>query len=93
MRRERYQHIPWVVGGILPLIFLLLFFCYPLAVILRTSLFGNETSPVDAVATLVTDPYLWHVLGFSAWQALLSTVLTVAAGMPAAYLFRAIVAR
>src|SRR3954453_19501534 len=87
MRGKRYRQVPWAMSGILPLIFLLLFFCYPLMVILRTSFFGSETSPIDPVVAVVPDPYLWRVLGFSAWQALLSTALTLVVGLPAAYLF------
>ncbi len=77
----------WKVGGVVPLIFLLLFFFYPLAQILRTSLFPPEGAPLAPLASLFTDSYFVRVLGFSGWQALLSTALTLLAALPAAYVF------
>lgn len=63
---------------LLPLIFLLIFFFYPLATIL--SLVGK-----------IETQNLWQTVGsplvFTIWQAGLSMVLTLVIGLPAAYLF------
>ncbi|MEN9933996.1 MAG: hypothetical protein RLZZ387_575, partial [Chloroflexota bacterium] len=67
----------------LPLAFLGALFLYPLASILRLSLGGAG----EGVAVLLSDRYYLQVLWFSAWQAALSTVLTLALGLPAAYAF------
>jgi thiamine transport system permease protein len=71
-----------------PLIFLALFFFYPLAAILRLS-FGGEVAGVrgGGLATLIADSYYLGVIWFSAWQAGLSTLLTLLLGLPAAYVF------
>lgn len=71
---------------LLPLAFLAVFYAYPLLTIFRTS-FWAETEPESGVATLFADPYYLEVVWFSVWQAVLSTLLTLAIGLPAAYVF------
>jgi thiamine transport system permease protein len=70
----------------LPLIFLALFYAYPLATILITSFTGAGQSSTGLIE-LVRDAYYLRVLWFSIWQAALSTALTLALGLPAAYVF------
>ncbi len=72
---------------LLPLIFLALFFFYPLFKILALSLFPEGRLDPAPFLTLVSDAYYTRVLAFTGGQALLSTALTVLAGMPAAYVF------
>jgi thiamine transport system permease protein len=67
--------------GILATLFLLIFFAYPLAVILQRGL-----SP-SAFAEVVQNPYYLERLLFTLSQALLSTLLTVLLGLPSALLF------
>jgi len=66
-----------------PLGFLAVFFVYPLVSILERGLRsdGALTSPLD----LLTDPLTREVVWFTVWQALASTVLTIAVAFPAAY--------
>ena len=67
---------------LLPLLFLAVAFFYPLLRILGISL------DLDALATLVDRPgYYGGILWFTTGQALLSTLLTLLIGLPAAYLF------
>ncbi len=79
----------WASGLVylLPLVFLALFFFYPLYEIFRLSLTQQGQLDLSPFRTLLTDPYYRRVLGFTTFQALLSTVLTLLAGMPAAYAF------
>lgn len=72
---------------LVPLIFLALFFFYPLFKILALSLFPEGRFDPAPFLTLATDAYYARVLAFTSGQALLSTALTVLAGMPAAYVF------
>jgi thiamine transport system permease protein len=67
----------------LPIAFLALFFLFPLAAILRLS-FADGWAGVAAILGAST---YWRVLGFTIWQATLSTALTVALGLPGAYVF------
>jgi len=68
---------------LLPAAFLLVFFYQPLAAILRLAFSarlageGQSFQPAMVVETF----------GFTLWQALLSTLLTLGVGLPAAYLF------
>jgi thiamine transport system permease protein len=68
---------------IAPLVFLAVFFFYPLAAILRLA--GEAAlsrSTVEITATQILRP-----LAFTFWQAALSTILTLLVGLPAAYIF------
>jgi thiamine transport system permease protein len=87
MRRRGRTWLWWVVSGFVPLTFLLLFFFYPLLQILGASLLPNGVPDLGPVRDLFADTYFPRVLLFSAWQALLSTALTLLAGLPAAYVF------
>lgn len=66
-----------------PLAFLGLFFVYPLLSILERGLRsdGSLASPLD----VLTDPLTRDVVWFTIWQAVASTMLTFAIGLPAAY--------
>ena len=65
------------------LLFFAVFFLYPLFAILRLSFAGGLAGVAEALA----EPYYWRVLGFTVWQAALSTALTLAVGLPGAYVF------
>jgi thiamine transport system permease protein len=62
-----------------PVGFLAVFFGWPVAAI-----FGHSLR-AGALVDVVTDPFLRRVAWFTLWQAALSTVLTLVAGLPAAY--------
>ncbi|RPI57377.1 MAG: iron ABC transporter permease [Chloroflexi bacterium] len=72
---------------LLPLIFLGLFFFYPLADILALSLAPGGQLSLAPFRTLFTEPYYARLLGFTTGQAAVSTLLTLLVGMPAAYTF------
>ena len=71
-----------------PLLFLALFFFYPLLSILRLS-FGalGGDNQLTAIGALVGQGFLWEILWFTTWQAAASTVLTLLLGLPLAYCF------
>lgn len=70
---------PWLgIGG-----FLALFFFYPFGRILHTSLFFSGGQGIEAEGW----KRVLSVTGFTFYQAILSTGLTVLVGLPAAYLF------
>lgn len=76
---HRLAHWLWLP----PLVFLAVFYLYPLGSIFALS-FQQGWQP--ALLQLLNDSTIHRVLGFTLWQALLSTVLTLALGLPAAYL-------
>ena len=69
----------------LPVAFLALFFFYPLAGITAFA-FGRADPGTFPLAGLFT-PTVGRVLGFTVFQAALSTLLTLAVGLPGAFLF------
>lgn len=77
---------------VLPLAFLAVFYVYPLLSILRVSFAPDAPGAAgaggwQAAAAALAQGSLWQVAWFTTWQAALSTLLTVAAGLPMAYVF------
>ena len=70
-----------------PLAYLGVFFLYPLVSILIRSLGGDDGYDLGPFRTLLGDSYYLGRIWFTIWQALVSTLLTLAVGLPAAYLF------
>jgi thiamine transport system permease protein len=70
-----------------PVCFLLLFYFYPLGSILKLSLARSQAGWLSPFIEAFNSPTAWRVLGFTLWQAVLSTALTLALGLPGAYLF------
>ena len=64
-----------------PLVFLAVFFAYPLAAIVERGLRGGEGSVMDVLADSDTAEIVW----FTVWQAVVSTVLTIVVALPASY--------
>ncbi|MEN4010455.1 MAG: iron ABC transporter permease [Bellilinea sp.] len=85
MNRTRPAHAAWQVLALwlLPLAFLVVFFFLPLGEILRVSAQGWMENGLGAAALT----RLSRALGFTFYQAGLSTLLTVLVGLPAAYVF------
>ena len=72
---------------VVPTAFLALFFVFPLLSIVDRGLRPDGALDLNAIARVVTDPELRGVAWFTVWQATLSTVLTLAVGLPAAFVF------
>jgi len=75
--------LTWGVVAAVPTLFLAYFFVYPLATILITALRGAGGS--NAMIDVLTRRPLVGVAWFTTWQAAVSTLLTVALGIPGAY--------
>ncbi len=72
---------------LLPLLFLLLFYFYPILSILSLSFAPEGRLDLVALEKLVTTSYYAKTLWFTLWQAVLSTLLTLALALPGAYVF------
>ena len=77
---------PYLLVSI-PLLFLLVFYCYPLASILTLSFAPEGRFDPAALGKLFSTPYYLQTLWFTTWQAALSTLLTVGLALPGAYVF------
>lgn len=71
---------------LLPLSFLAVFFYFPLASILYEGLWDNGLT-LKYVGGVLLDGYHRGVIYFTFWQSVLSTILTLALGLPGAYIF------
>ncbi len=69
------------------LVFLGVFYFYPLASIFGLSFWGEEGGGAGNLIKLVQTGYYARVLWFTFWQALLSTLLTLLLALPGAYVF------
>lgn len=87
--RKRFTLGKTVWRGLLlaPLIFLALFFFFPLLNILLVSLFPDGQPDLSGFVRLVTSDYYRDTLFFSLGQAIISTLLTLALALPSAYVF------
>jgi thiamine transport system permease protein len=84
---------PLILNGLLvalPLLFLLIFYFYPLTAILSLSFSPDGPSEwisFRGLGELLSSPRYLRTIWFTAWQAALSTVLTVLLALPGAYVF------
>lgn len=69
-----------------PLVFLGLFYFYPLGSILALSFARSDTGAAQAFVKTLASPPIIRVVWFTIWQAVLSTLLTLVVGLPGAYL-------
>ena len=69
-----------------PLAYLAIFFLYPLGAIFERAFVQGEGG-LSAFGTLLGDSYYLGRIWFTTWQAAASTALTLAVGLPMAYLF------
>ncbi len=71
----------------LPLIFLGIFYFFPLASILKVSFESEGDRLISPILEAVKSESIRQVMWFTIWQAALSTILTLVIGLPGAYLF------
>ncbi|MGE5603862.1 MAG: iron ABC transporter permease, partial [Nitrososphaerales archaeon] len=70
-----------------PVLFLAVFFFYPLAAVLVESFAPRGQVDLTPIASLWREPYFGRALWFTTWESVLSTLLTLVFGMPAAFVF------
>ncbi len=70
-----------------PLVFLGVFYFFPLSQIFGLSFFSDGTWDPDKLKKLMGSSYYVRALWFTTWQAAVSTILTLAAALPASYVF------
>jgi thiamine transport system permease protein len=70
---------------IVPVVFLGIFFVLPVTTIVLTGLRPEGTFDLTSVWDVLRDPVVGRVAWFTVWQAVVSTALTLALGLPGAY--------
>ena len=81
------QAITFGLLWLLPLVFLGIFYFFPLGSILQTSFERADSGIAAPFIEAIQLEFVRQVLWFTIWQAALSTLLTLAVGLPGAYLF------
>lgn len=76
-----------VILWLIPIAFLLVFYVYPLSSIFRASFARSEDEFYSPIINVISSISTWRIIGFTFWQASLSTLLTLIIGLPGAYLF------
>ncbi len=76
----------WLLFSI-PLLFLALFYFYPLIKIVLLSFFPEGSWQPDKLSRLFSSPVYARILWFTTWQAAVSMLLTVLLALPGAYIF------
>ncbi len=71
----------------IPLLFLVLFYFYPLGTILELTLIPEDALDLSGFTAIFTSSYYLDILWFTLWQAVLSTLLTLGLALPGAYVF------
>jgi thiamine transport system permease protein len=84
---KRHRLLSEILLWLAPVCFLLLFYFYPLGNIIKLSLARSQAGLLSPFIQAFNSPIVWRVLGFTIWQAVLSTILTLTLGLPGAYLF------
>ena len=71
-----------VLLALVPLGFLAVFFVWPVGAVLVRGMWRHGSLDLGAFTDTLRDPGVLHVLRFTVWQATLSTLLTLAVGLP-----------
>ncbi|HEV3486920.1 MAG TPA: hypothetical protein VG106_16025, partial [Vicinamibacterales bacterium] len=73
--------------GLPPLAFVLVFFVYPVVAILALGLAPAGSVDQGRLLDVLARPFVFDVVWFTLWQAVVSTVLTLLVALPGAYVF------
>ena len=84
--RYRRTETPLLLAGFVTAVLLVVMLYYPVASVLAAAVFVDGSPSLDPIRTIVTDPFYWDLFGFTAYQAALSTLLSLALGLPGAYI-------
>lgn len=79
------SHATGIAIAAIPVAFVAIFFAYPVATILARGLAPEGSLDLGPLGQVFTDPGLRGIVWFTIWQAALSTVCTLAIGLPGAY--------
>jgi thiamine transport system permease protein len=85
--RSPFGRLGTVTMIAIPTVFLAYFFLYPVIVITVRGLTPDAVFTPGVFWDVLGDPTLQGVAAFTLWQAVLSTLLTLLAGLPAAWVF------
>ena len=77
--------VGWVVAGGVPLVFLSVFFLWPVATMVGLGFVPDGTIELGAMGEVLSRPRTWRVIGITVVQSLTATGVAIALGLPGAY--------
>ncbi|QLD89718.1 iron ABC transporter permease [Natronomonas salina] len=83
--RLRRAELPFVVAGLATAALLVVLLYYPVASVLVEAVVVDGRPSLAALRGVATDPFYWGLFRFTAYQAVLSTLASLALGLPGAY--------
>ena len=86
LRRLRRIEFPVFLAGVATTALLVVMLYYPVASVLAEAVLVDGRPSLAPLADVVTDRFYWRLFRFTAYQAALSTLLSLALGLPGAYL-------
>ncbi|MCG8614672.1 MAG: iron ABC transporter permease [Desulfobacterales bacterium] len=84
--KTRLMH-PYIAAGLVPAVFFLLFYFYPLTGIIIKSFFGEGHLDLSFLDQIFSSRRMGKIIWFTFWQAGVSALLTLAAALPCAFVF------
>lgn len=84
INRQYFIH-PYFIAGVIPLLFFLLFYFYPLAGIFIKSFFEENTRAPGVFEQVLQSSRMTGIIWFTIWQAAVSTLLTFICALPCAF--------
>ncbi|MFC6303227.1 ABC transporter permease [Oerskovia jenensis] len=75
----------WGLAAGLPLLFLGVFFAWPVATLIARGFVTDGSLDLSGFAEVFSEPRTWRIIGLTLWQGVLGTVLSVLLGVPGAY--------
>jgi thiamine transport system permease protein len=85
LARIRRADLPVVAAGLATAALLTVMLYLPVGSVLVEAVVADGRLTLDPIRSIVADPFYWELFGFTAYQALLSTVASLALGLPGAY--------
>jgi len=86
LRRLRRVELPFFLAGLATTALLVVVLYYPVASVLAEAVLVDGRPSLAPLVDVVTDPFYRDLFGFTAYQAVLSTLASLALGLPGAYL-------
>lgn len=80
------RYLGWGLAVAVPLVFLAVFFAWPVVVMVGRGFVTDGRLDLSAFADVFSRPRTWRIVGLTLAQASLGTVLSVLLGVPGAYL-------
>ena len=85
LTRVRRIEVPFLLAGLTTAALLVVMLYYPVASVFAEAVFVDGRLTLDPIREIVTDPFYWGLFRFTAYQAVLSTLLSLGLGLPGAY--------